>query len=248
MSDNERGNEAAGMSWSADGMLDSRRRRSAVFTLIELLVVIAIIAILAALLLPALNSAKSYAKGTQCLGNLRQIGTAFVGYADDYSGYLPPLGAAAFDVYYNWPLLLWNPYLGRQEQRDATWTILRNENLTHVLACPTANGAHPDRTVSYSYGMNNYAGHTLNASGALTLADLPKLLSTPNPGGTCLAGDGFYKYTEHDWYFQINATTNPAERLHNNHTMILFFDGHVNTALPPTENTSAEGKLFWKGQ
>lgn len=59
------------------------------FTLIELLVVIAIIAILAAILFPVFAQAKTAAKRTACLSNLRQIAVGNELYINDYDDCMP---------------------------------------------------------------------------------------------------------------------------------------------------------------
>lgn len=59
------------------------------FTLIELLVVIAIIAILAAILLPALQSARARAQATKCISNLNQMGKIATAYMDDHRSFWP---------------------------------------------------------------------------------------------------------------------------------------------------------------
>jgi prepilin-type N-terminal cleavage/methylation domain-containing protein/prepilin-type processing-associated H-X9-DG protein len=64
-------------------------RRIGAFTLIELLVVVAMIAILAASLLPVWAGSKSQAQRITCINNLKQVGFAFRGFANDHNGSTP---------------------------------------------------------------------------------------------------------------------------------------------------------------
>jgi prepilin-type N-terminal cleavage/methylation domain-containing protein/prepilin-type processing-associated H-X9-DG protein len=106
---------------------------SRAFSLIELLVVIAIIAILAAMLLPALGSAKSRAHNTVCLNNLRQLGVAVRTYSDENNNRMPSaeiLPTQPIDSGRPLPRIcdVLAPYLGK--------TAGTNANTTTVFKCP----------------------------------------------------------------------------------------------------------------
>src|SRR5918997_5886985 len=66
------------------------------FTLIELLVVIAIIAILAAILFPVFAQARDKARQASCLSNQKQMGLAWMQYAQDYDEMVVPWSTNGF--------------------------------------------------------------------------------------------------------------------------------------------------------
>ncbi len=88
------------------------KKRNRQFTLIELLVVIAIIAILAAILMPALKSARDRAMVIECASNMKQIGTGFQYYTGDFNGFfpycVPPSTeySSGRDLWKNWAITL----------------------------------------------------------------------------------------------------------------------------------------------
>jgi prepilin-type N-terminal cleavage/methylation domain-containing protein/prepilin-type processing-associated H-X9-DG protein len=75
------------MARSLSGCPRKTRESGRAFTLIELLVVIAVIGVLAALLLPALASAKLSAQTAQCRNNVRQLSIALHLYVLDHKFY-----------------------------------------------------------------------------------------------------------------------------------------------------------------
>ena len=114
------------------------------FTLIELLVVIAIIAILAAILFPVFAKAREKARQASCLSNCKQLGLAFMQYAQDYDECYPQSSGGADSVTRKW----W----------DLIYPYTKN---AQIFACPSwkyGNGY-----VSYNYNSN--IGTYANAGG-----------------------------------------------------------------------------------
>ena len=123
------------------------------FTLIELLVVISIIAILAALLLPALQKAKSAGQSIACLNNLKQLQVAWQMYHEDFNDRLVPnFERGTYGDLYSYSSTS-NSWISGSALRDCTtagirqgalWPYSRNER---IYRCPS------DKTV-WPYGTN----------------------------------------------------------------------------------------------
>jgi prepilin-type N-terminal cleavage/methylation domain-containing protein len=164
------------------------------FTLVEMLVVIAIIGILAALLLSALSAAKSNARRTACLSNLKQINVAIRMYCDDSSD-ICPVGDLPWLFYKR--CIETNLALPRQSSSQNS-----------IFACPAdrfhysdyrapctnfSQGMHEDRSYSYtSYFFNGFNINKNRGSNGPALLGIAgrKFTSIKEPSRTLLVSEG----------------------------------------------------------
>ncbi len=137
-----------------------RRSLSAAFTLTELLVVIAIIAVLASLLIPALSGAKQRALSLECQNNLRQLQLAWISYAGDHDGAMPPNEEGQpFGV---WEGVRNSWVLGNAKHDDSPDNVKRGSlypylNNPDVYRCPSDRSkvkGKPDLARFRSYSLN----------------------------------------------------------------------------------------------
>lgn len=199
------------------------------FTLIELLVVIAIIAILAAMLLPALGSAKERAKQTMCFNNSRQVILACLLYADAENGKLP---------------CGWMNSSGQNAKGYFTYDelILSYGAATNVLNCPSHKGG--SRHFWVNGNVLRYVAAPSRQTGVMGRDVSVKIEAIPQPSDTVALTEvadwvtaGFDGYGPSapgsQWGSIIQLQDNiigpdaGVAYMHRQRDNILFCDGHV---------------------
>lgn len=214
-------------------------RRHAGFTLIELLVVIAIIAILAALLFPVFARAKSAAKTTTTISNVRQLTTGFMLYGESNDDGLPSVtdGYPGEGLEGGW--VYYSPFVNGGDVRDqfdvtrgSLFPYIKNKG---VYVSPNdGNGVRSGLSFAYNgclvqtpfvAGFNTGKSFTAVANPAAMM-----LIGEELTGNDQSTNDGFF-----------NPAVDHFSSWHSGGTAIGFVDGHAKVL--KAEDRAAE--ILW---
>lgn len=212
------------------------RDRKAV-TLTELLVAIGVVSLLGVLLFPTIKKARTAATAAQCIGNLRQLGTAAKSFVSENSGLLP----------YNPDNTAWvynlGPYLDLLPTKKTG-----NEPFTKAFLCPDDPSKAPrqQRTYRYNqsfpsaqgaptYGRSNYVPS--RATEIVKPSTHAMMLCVAYTGPRAL---DLWRFDEALWKEAPDAS-NPPDQINNfprpHHqgkaVNILYSDGHAAVAAYP---------------
>ena len=211
----------------------------------ELLAVVAVIGCLATLLVPATDRIRAKVAQNRAVANLRQIGSAYLAFAQDNKSRIPALGASRREggvhYHFSWDYFIL-PYMGI----DAGWRTTRNTQETidaygatleklfwHDRDRFVVGGDNPAvarRTFAMNIGVG---GDTFVSS----MNDFPELASFPTPERLVLASerpkaDGDASKVGARPFAEISAARQLAAGMGENMNPggkfdYLFLDGHV---------------------
>jgi prepilin-type N-terminal cleavage/methylation domain-containing protein/prepilin-type processing-associated H-X9-DG protein len=201
------------------------------FTLIELLVVISIIAVLAAIIFPVFARAKEAAKKTQCISNLKQLGTSFGLYSGDHDDRVPGIteGLGGEQQQGGW---VYNEFFQTYDsgvfapEKGSIYPYVKSKE---IFLCPTDQDGRKAR-LSYAIngclietpmqlGINKGRAYSwINDTASMMLLGEEGTSPTQNGKFTSGTNDGFF-HPEYDHF---------SER-HSGKSNVLFTDFHVKT-------------------
>jgi prepilin-type N-terminal cleavage/methylation domain-containing protein/prepilin-type processing-associated H-X9-DG protein len=216
--------------------------KSKAFTLIELLVVIAIIAILAAILFPVFAQAKAAAKGSVCLSNLKQVGTASMLYSGDYDDLKVPKYGYWDDKYtYWWFGSTTYPATTVDGTKGILYPYMKSQE---IMDCPINKGLAADPFSGVKFGLAMNTGNMAIPDGYI---DAQSMTSFESPAETIYYGDAAAEAYKGGAYiladvteFMCDFASESAHGRHSKRANVAWYDGHAKAA-PVTVSDATSG-------